>query len=95
MSPADVADGLDDALRHGPGGIADDYAVLGAGWGFEVEDVGGPVTLFQGAADTLLPRSHAEALAAQLPSGRLEVVEGAGHFLLRPHLGRVLDVLVP
>ena len=39
--------------------------------------------------------SHAEALAAQLPAGRLEVVEGAGHFLLHPHLGRVLDVLVP
>jgi pimeloyl-ACP methyl ester carboxylesterase len=94
MSPADVADGLDDALRHGPGGIADDYAVLGAGWGFEVEDVGGPVTLFQGAADTLLPRSHAEALAAQLPSGRLEVVQGAGHFLLHSHLGQVLDALI-
>jgi hypothetical protein len=41
----------------------------------------------------LLPRSHAEALAAQLPTGRLEVVEGAGHFLLHSHLGRVLDAL--
>jgi pimeloyl-ACP methyl ester carboxylesterase len=57
--------------------------------------MGGPVTVFQGAADTLLPMSHAEALAAQLPSGHLEVVAGAGHFLLRPHLGRVLDALVP
>jgi hypothetical protein len=26
---------------------------------------------------------------------RLEVVAGAGHFLLRPHLMRVLDALVP
>lgn len=93
MTPAEVADGLRDALRHGPGGVADDYAVLAAGWGFELADVGGPVTVFQGAADTLLPRSHAEALAAQLPSGSLEVVQGAGHFLLHPHLGRVLDVL--
>jgi pimeloyl-ACP methyl ester carboxylesterase len=67
MSPADVADGLHDALRHGPGGIADDYAVLAAEWGFELADVGGPVTVFQGAADTLLPMSHAEALAARLP----------------------------
>ncbi len=39
--------------------------------------------------------SHAEALAAQLPAGRLVVVEGAGHFLLHPQLVRVLDVLVP
>lgn len=94
MTPADVADGLHDALRHGAGGVADDYAVLAAEWGFELADVSGPVTLFQGAADTLLPMSHAEALAARLPAGRLEVVEGAGHFLLRPHLGRVLDSLV-
>jgi pimeloyl-ACP methyl ester carboxylesterase len=93
LTPADVADGLRDALRHGAGGVADDYAVLAAGWGFELADVGRPVTVFQGAGDTLLPRSHAEALAAQLPLGRLEVVEGAGHFLLHRHLGRVLDVL--
>ena len=93
MSPADVADGLHDALRHGAGGIADDYAVLAADWGFELADVGGSVTVFQGAADTLLPMSHAEALAAQLPAGRLEIVQGAGHFLLRPCLERVLDAL--
>ncbi len=95
MTPAEVADGLHDATRHGPGGVADDYAVLAAAWGFALADVTGPVTVFQGAADTLLPMSHAEALAAQLPQGRLEVVEGAGHFLLHSHLGRVLDALVP
>jgi pimeloyl-ACP methyl ester carboxylesterase len=93
LTPADVADGMRDAVRHGPGGVADDYAVLADPWGFELGDVSRPVTVFQGAADTLLPLSHAEALAAQLPSGRLEVVEGAGHFLLHTHLGRVLEVL--
>jgi pimeloyl-ACP methyl ester carboxylesterase len=93
MTPAEAAAGLRDATRHGAGGVADDYAVLAAGWGFELADVGGPVTVFQGAGDTLLPLSHAEALAAQLPSGRLEVVQGAGHFLLHSHLVRVLDVL--
>ena len=94
MTASEVADGLHDATRHGPGGVVDDYAVLAADWGFALADVGGPVTVFQGAADTLLPRAHAEALAAQLPAGHLEVVDGAGHFLLRPHLGRVLDALV-
>jgi pimeloyl-ACP methyl ester carboxylesterase len=93
LTPDEVAAGLRDATRHGAGGVADDYAVLAAAWGFELADVGGPVTVFQGAADILLPRSHAEALAAQLPSGRLEVVEGAGHFLLHSHLERVLEVL--
>lgn len=94
MTSAEVAAGLRDATRHGAGGVADDYGVLAAAWGFELADVGGPVTVFQGAADTLLPLSHAEALAAALPDGRLEVVEGAGHFLLHSHLARVLNALV-
>ncbi|HSZ36723.1 MAG TPA: alpha/beta fold hydrolase [Acidimicrobiales bacterium] len=94
MTPAEVADGMRDATRHGPGGVADDYAVLADEWGFGLADVGAPVTVFQGAADTLLPRSHAEALAAALPSGRLEVVEGSGHFLLHSHLAQVFDALV-
>ena len=93
MTPAEVANGLHDATRHGPGGVADDYGVLAANWGFALADVTAPVTVFQGAADTMLPRSHAESLAAHLPAGRLEVVEGAGHFLLHSHLGRVLDAL--
>lgn len=93
MTPAEAAAGLRDATRHGPGGVADDYAVIASTWGFEPGDIGAAVTVFQGAADTLLPRSHAEALAAQLPSGRLDVVEGAGHFLLHSHFERVLDAL--
>lgn len=94
MAPADVAAWMKEATRRGPHGVVDDYAVLAGDWGFALSDVAVPVTVFQGAADTLLPRSHSEALAAQLPTGRLEVVEGAGHFLLHPQLDRVLDALV-
>jgi pimeloyl-ACP methyl ester carboxylesterase len=94
MTPAEAASGLRDATRQGPGGVVDDYAVLAGDWGFALSDVAVPVTVFQGAADTLLPRAHAEALAGQLPTGRLEVIDGAGHFLLHPHLDRVLAALV-
>jgi pimeloyl-ACP methyl ester carboxylesterase len=93
MSPAEAAAGLKDATRHGPGGVVDDYATLADDWGFAPADVALPVTVFEGTADTLLPRAHATALAEQLPAGRLELVEGAGHFLLHTHLGRVLDAL--
>jgi pimeloyl-ACP methyl ester carboxylesterase len=94
MAPAEAAAGTRDAVRHGPGGVVDDYAILGRDWGFPLADVALDVTVFQGSADTLLPRAHAEALAHQLPTGNLEVVEGAGHFLLHSHLGRVIDALV-
>jgi pimeloyl-ACP methyl ester carboxylesterase len=94
MSPAEAAAGLRDATRHGPAGVVHDYAVLGDDWGFALSEMTQPVTLLQGAADTLLPRAHAEALASQLTSGRLEVIEGAGHFLLHSHLEKVFDALV-
>lgn len=94
MTPAAFMADLTDAVRHGAGGVVDDYLATGGDWGFAPKDMAGPVTLFQGAQDTLLPRRHAEELAARLAHGRLEIVEGAGHFLLHSHLDTVLDALL-
>jgi pimeloyl-ACP methyl ester carboxylesterase len=93
MTPTEFMADLRDALRHGPRGIVDDYLAVGGDWGFAPEDLAGPVTLFQGAEDALLPREHAEALAGRFTQGRLEIVAGAGHFLLHTHLDAVLDAL--
>ena len=40
-----------------------------------------PVLVVAGAQDGLVPRAHAETYAAELPDARLEVVEGAAHWL--------------
>ena len=40
-----------------------------------------PVLVVAGAEDGLVPRRHAEVYAAELPDARLEVVEGAAHWL--------------
>ena len=40
-----------------------------------------PVLLVAGADDGLVPRAHADVYAAELPRARLEVVEGAAHWL--------------
>jgi pimeloyl-ACP methyl ester carboxylesterase len=94
MTPAESTRDLKVAMRHGTMGVVDDYVVVGGEWRFRPEDVSGPVTMFQGDEDLLLPMAHAESLAQRLPAGRLEVVQGAGHFLLHTHLHRVLDALV-
>jgi pimeloyl-ACP methyl ester carboxylesterase len=93
MTPAEVTQDLRVAMRHGPRGVVDDYVVTGGDWHFRPEDVAGPVAMFQGDEDVLLPMAHAESLAGRLPAGRLEVVAGAGHFLLHTHLERVLAAL--
>ncbi len=94
MTPQEASVDLAEAMKHGPHGIVDDYRILGRDWGFTPAEVVGPVTLFQGEQDTLMPRAHTESLAARLPDARLEIVDGAGHFLLHTHLDQVLDVLV-
>jgi pimeloyl-ACP methyl ester carboxylesterase len=93
MSPAEFSADMKEALRHGPHGIVDDYRVVGSEWGFAPEDVTAPVTLFQGSEDALLPMAHARTVAERLPSGTLQVVEGAGHFLLHTHFDLVADAL--
>lgn len=93
MTPTEFFAGSREALRNGPGGVVDDYVTLGGDWGFVPEEVQIPVSLFQGSEDTLLPRAHAESLATSLPLSRLEIVEGAGHFLLHRHLDDVLDAV--
>jgi pimeloyl-ACP methyl ester carboxylesterase len=93
MSSAEFTADLKEALRLGPQGIVDDYRVVGGEWGFAPEDVTYPVTLLQGSDDTLLPMTHAQNIADRLPGGTLEVVEGAGHFLLHTHFDLVADAL--
>jgi pimeloyl-ACP methyl ester carboxylesterase len=40
-----------------------------------------PVLVVAGADDGLVPREHADVYAAELPQARLEIVEGAAHWL--------------
>ena len=93
MSPIEATADVVRAVGQGCAGVVDDYAVTGAPWGFEPGSISCPVVVFEGARDTLLPLSHAQAIAAALPEGELVIVPDAGHFLLHSHTGDVLDRL--
>jgi pimeloyl-ACP methyl ester carboxylesterase len=70
-----------EAVRQGPRGWADDDLAFAKPWGFEPEDVGAEVRLWQGELDVLAPRSHGEYVASRLSNARFELLEGGGHFL--------------
>jgi pimeloyl-ACP methyl ester carboxylesterase len=63
-------------------GVLEDDVAFSSDWGFRLEDVHGPVRLWHGEVDRLVPRSHAEHVVARIPDAELEVVPGQGHILV-------------
>ena len=94
LPPEVAAGGSAAALEHGTRGTVDDYRAIGGDWGFDLGAVAAPVRCWQGDADTLVPRAHAHRLADSLPSGTLEIVPDAGHFLVVAHSREVFSRLL-
>ena len=92
-TPAEAMALFTQAFLRGAHGVVADYAALAQSWGFAVETIRIPTTVFHGAADTMVPLRHGEALAARVPDARLTVWPGAGHLGTVAHVGEVLDTL--
>ena len=80
-------------MPPGAGGVVDDYAALGRGWGFAVEDITVPVHCWHATDDPIVPVQHSEELARRIPGARLTRWDGAGHLAIVDRIGEVLDVL--
>jgi len=84
-----IADAAAAALEGGTG-MVEEYCAWARPWGFDLDDVAGTVTFWQGDADELVPPSWAKELAARTPNARLELRAGEGHFLAYVHQEEVL-----
>jgi pimeloyl-ACP methyl ester carboxylesterase len=80
------------AFRSGSKGVVDDYRVIARPWGVDLAHTG-PLTIFQGDADTMVPLRHAEELAKRLPEAKLVVWPGEGHLGPITHIAEILDTL--
>ena len=60
--------------------MIDDYLVCRSPWGFDLADLGTPVTLWHGRGDRLVPLAHTLALAAAIPGCEARVDPSGGHF---------------
>lgn len=75
-------------------GIVEEYLAWARPWGFAPADVQVRVDVWQGDDDHLVPPAWAGRLAGDLPQARLNLVEGAGHFLLLDHAEQILTALL-
>ncbi len=91
----DMAASFAEALRHGVDGWVDDDLAFTEPWGFDFDELAGPVMIWQGDADLMVPFAHGEALAARIPRASVHLEEGEGHLSVGiGALERMLDELV-
>ena len=81
------------AFQSGAKGVVDDYRAIARPWGVEPGHTG-PLTIFQGDADTMVPRRHSDALAERLPDATVVIWPGEGHLGALTHIEEILDALV-
>jgi pimeloyl-ACP methyl ester carboxylesterase len=84
-----------DALRHGYWGWFDDDLAFVRDWGFTLDSIEVPVTIWQGRQDRFVPAAHGEWLAASVAGAVGHLLDDHGHLSLAlAHFGAILDELV-
>jgi len=73
---------LKKALIQGPGAILEDLKVYKSAWGFPLDQVNCPVTLWHGDWDDVVHIKYAQEMQALLPKAELKFVSGEGHYSL-------------
>jgi pimeloyl-ACP methyl ester carboxylesterase len=89
-----LADSLKSAVRGSIAGWRDDDLAFVREWGFELSHTG-PVAIWQGDQDRMVPYAHGAWLAKRVRGARVHLLPGEGHLTLTTtHLGPILDDLL-
>jgi len=84
----------DRALAAGIAGWRDDDLAFVKPWGFELDDIGVPVLLWQGVQDLMVPVAHGRWLAERIPGVEAHISEPDGHLSIAvARLGEIYDWL--
>jgi pimeloyl-ACP methyl ester carboxylesterase len=84
------ARGRVESFRAGGLWLARELAYLGRPWGFELSEVGAPVTLWWGTRDTVCPPSIGRDFEQRLPNATLRLVDNT-HQMLFSHWREILQ----
>jgi pimeloyl-ACP methyl ester carboxylesterase len=82
------------ACLNGIEGWAEDDLAFTRHWGFELDDITVPVSVWQGAEDRMVPFSHGQWLAAHIPAAAVHLDDDQGHLSLWGRIGEILDDLL-
>ena len=83
-----------EATRQGIGAFAHELMLVVRPWGFQLQDIRVPMTLWQGEADNSTPVGMARAMAAVIPHASLRILPGEGHLIFLTHWKEIVDDLL-
>jgi pimeloyl-ACP methyl ester carboxylesterase len=86
---------LRQAVASGIWGWFDDDLAFIRPWGFDLDDVGVPVVVWQGGQDRMVPFAHGQWLAAHVPGARPRLLTMEGHLSIGvASFGEIVDDLL-
>lgn len=83
-----------EAVRTGVDGWLDDDLAFLRDWGFPLDALRTPVTIWQGAQDLMVPFAHGEWLAANVAGADARLLPDAGHVSLAGRFEEIVDDLL-
>jgi len=83
-----------EAYRQGLNAFSWEVCLLTRPWGFPLEHIKVPVSLWHGTADDFTTTGMARSMADRIPDCQARIYEGEGHMLLIPRWGEVLDTFL-
>lgn len=91
----DLAASFREAVRVGVDGWFDDDIAFLHPWGFSLEEVRVPTSLWHGTEDLMVPVAHGRYMATRIPGVAAHVEDGGGHLsILLGAMDRMLDELI-
>ena len=89
-----VAASAVEGVRQGSGPLLEEIGIYSRSWGFKLEDLNVPVSLFQGEVDIDVPASMARHQASLIPNCEINLYPDDGHFsLLVNHIDEIIASL--
>ena len=91
-----MMDAIAEAFKDGVSGPAQEMRLVLKPWGFDLEKITYPITIWQGKLDVQVPASHAEVYKTKLPYTKLRLFEHEAHVsTLYNHMEDILESTSP